>query len=69
MNIESNPDGSLLLTVEETAAVLTVSPRTIWKWIADGSLRAIRLSKRLTRIKRGDALALIEQRTSVVGGK
>jgi excisionase family DNA binding protein len=38
------------LTVYETADRLSVSPRTIWMWIAEGRLAALRLGPRTTRI-------------------
>jgi excisionase family DNA binding protein len=38
------------LTVHQVAERLSVSARTVWSWISDGRLRAIRLSARTTRI-------------------
>lgn len=50
-------------TVSQAAARLGVSRITIWRWVRDGYLPAMRLGPRTTRIKRDDierALALIE---------
>jgi predicted DNA-binding transcriptional regulator AlpA len=34
-----------LMTVKQVAAVLTVTPRTVWRWVAQGALpRPLRLS-------------------------
>ena len=45
--IETEPRA---LTVHEVAHRLSVSPRTIWNWIAQGRLKAIRFGPRTTRI-------------------
>ena len=39
-----------MYTVQEAADYLGVSTKTIYKWIAEGSLRAQRLGKRLIRV-------------------
>lgn len=41
---------SPLLTAREAAALLRVTPRTIYLWIRAGKLRAYRISDRVTRI-------------------
>ena len=38
-----------MVRVDQAAALLSVSPRTIWRMIADGQLRAVRY-RRCTRI-------------------
>jgi len=43
-----------LLTVGEVAKLLKVSPHTIYRWIADGRLRAVRYSQRVLRVRRSD---------------
>jgi len=51
-------------TVSQAAARLGVSRITIWRWIRDGHLPAMRLGPRTTRIKREDlerALARMEE--------
>lgn len=48
-----------LLTVDEAADVLGVSKRTVYRWVEDGRLNAMRLSRRVLRISArdiGDAL-------------
>ena len=36
-------NGGCLITVQQAAAMLAVSPRTVWRMIAEGQLRAVRL--------------------------
>ena len=43
-----------MYTVQEAADYLGVSTKTIYKWIAEGSLRAQRLGKRLIRVDEND---------------
>lgn len=43
-----------LLTVAEAAARLKVSRHTIYRWIAEGRLPAVRYSRRVVRVRRGD---------------
>jgi len=50
----------LLLTVNEAAKALTVSPRTMWKLTADKKIRCIRIN-RLVRYDPQDLTAYIEQ--------
>jgi excisionase family DNA binding protein len=38
------------MTVEEVAAVLRVTARAVYKWIASGEIVAIRIGKRYTRV-------------------
>ena len=47
-------------TVAEAARVLDVSRTTIWRWIAEGRLRAYRAGVRTIRIKREDLRALMQ---------
>lgn len=47
-----------LLTVEDTAQILNVSPKTIRRLIASGSIGAVRIG-RSVRIRCGDLVALI----------
>jgi excisionase family DNA binding protein len=37
----------LLMTLEETATSLNVSPHTVRKWVREGRLRPVRLCRRL----------------------
>ena len=39
-----------LLTPKEVASRLSVSPRTVYGWIAEGRLASVRLSERVTRV-------------------
>ncbi len=44
-----------LLTASEVACRLSVSPRTVWRWTAQGILPApVRPSRRATRWRAGD---------------
>ena len=47
-----------LLTVRETAAVLKVTPRTLFRWLAEGRLSAVRIGH-TTRIRSADLEAFI----------
>ena len=47
-------------TVPQAAAVLTMSPSTIWRWIEKGKLPAYRLGLRKIRVKKEDLDALIK---------
>jgi excisionase family DNA binding protein len=48
-----------LLTPKQVAARLAVSPRTVYLWIEQGRLPAVRLSERVTRVSE-EALAAFE---------
>ena len=50
-----------LLTVAEAAALLTVSRRTVFAWIAGGRLRAVRLGARTTRVPASEVARLIRE--------
>jgi len=43
-----------LLTVAEAATLLKVTPHTIYRWIANGRLPAVRYSRRVLRVRKGD---------------
>lgn len=47
---EDKPEPTLLMTVEEAAAQLRVSERTIWQLIANRELAVVRFGKRATRV-------------------
>lgn len=49
-----------LVTVQEAAALLRVSPSTVWRWIKAERLPAYHLSGRRVWLKRADLAALIE---------
>ncbi len=51
---------SCLLTVRETAALLKVTPRTLFRWLAEGQLSAVRIGH-TTRIRSEDLQAFIDQ--------
>lgn len=42
------------LTVAEAAALLKVTRHTVYRWIAEGRLPAVRYSRRVVRVRRGD---------------
>jgi excisionase family DNA binding protein len=48
-----------LVTVKEAAALLRVSPSTIWRWIESGRLEAYRVGPKRVFIDRSDVIALI----------
>jgi len=50
----------LAYSVEDAARLIGIGPATMWKWLADGRLPAIRINRR-TLIKREDLEALLEQ--------
>jgi excisionase family DNA binding protein len=52
-----------LLTVAEAARLLKVTPHTIYRWIGQGRLRALRYSRRVLRVRRSDL-----EGTRVAGG-
>jgi len=43
-----------LLTVKEAAAILKVTPHTIYRWVGEGRLPAVRHSRRVLRLRRSD---------------
>lgn len=46
-----------LLTVKEVASDLRVSPRTVWNYVADGRLPAVRLGDKTIRFRTEDVEA------------
>lgn len=57
---------SSLLTVRETAALLKVTPRTLFRWLAEGQLGAVRIGH-TTRIRSEDLQAFINQHVTTPG--
>jgi len=53
-------DSEKLLTVDEVAEILRVSPSTVYRRIQAGELPAVKLGHRQVRIKREDLDAYIE---------
>lgn len=51
-----------LLTIQQTATMLDVSPRTIWRWCAAGLLPYIKLPGGRRRFRRGHVLVLLRER-------
>jgi hypothetical protein len=65
----------VLLTPKEVAARLRVSPRTVYLWLEEGRLPAVRLSERVTRIPSeavdafvADAMVAAEARAAYAAG-
>lgn len=56
------------LTPRQVAEQLAVSQRTVYAWIEQGRLPAVRFSERTTRIPREAVEALIAEATSASGG-
>jgi len=48
------------LTVKEIAAEFKVNPQTVYNWIDDGALTAVRIGPRRVRVRRSDLDAYIE---------
>ncbi len=53
-----------LLTVRDLAERLRVTPTCVYRWLADGSLPALRLSKRCVRFRESDVLQLLDRLSS-----
>lgn len=49
-----------LLTVKAAAALLKVSPYTVYRWIGEGRLASVRFSPRVIRIRRSDLEEVVE---------
>lgn len=45
-----------LLSVEELAIVLKISPKTVWRWRYQGDVKAVKIGRRLVRFRWGDVL-------------
>lgn len=55
------PDSEVrLYTIAQVADLLSMSTRTVYRWIKAGKLPIVRLGRRV-RIRHGDVVALIEQ--------
>jgi excisionase family DNA binding protein len=52
-------NGEGLVTVRQAAEMLAVSPRTIWRMIADGQLRVVRL-RGCTRLVFGEVSRFVK---------
>ena len=63
--IKSEGDGEFL-RVNEAAAIYKTSPRTIWRMIADGQLKAYRF-RRCTRLLRSQVLGYLKGDRKVGG--
>ena len=48
-----------LLKVKEAALILNVDRRTIWKWIKEGRIKAIRLPSGSYRIPESEVIRII----------
>lgn len=48
-----------LLSIEEASRGLHVSPTTVWRLIRDGSLPAVRIGKKLLRVRRADLSSIV----------
>ena len=56
-----------LLTVAEVANYLGVSPHTIYRWIALGTLPAARYSRKVIRVRRSDLLSFAPANPGMIG--
>lgn len=56
----SDTKNTILLKVVDVARRLSVTERRVWQLISEGSLKAVRLSKRATRISEGELNRYLE---------
>lgn len=54
-----------LVKVQDAARLLQVSPRTVWRMIAEGQFKAVRV-RRCTRLLRAELTSLAER--NIIGG-
>lgn len=67
MNHETKPEsGDESLRVKEAAKILNISPRTVWRMIADGQLTASRI-RRCTRLLRSQVLGYLKGKGKIGG--
>jgi excisionase family DNA binding protein len=64
LNNNNNEDATRLLYVPEAAAILRLSPRTVWRMIAEGELKAVHYH-RTTFVYRRDVLEYIKRNERV----
>lgn len=57
----------ILLTADELAERLAVSPRTVIEWANAGLIPEVRLSERIRRFDYGEVINAIRQRSSARG--
>ena len=58
----------MLLRVEETAELLSVSRWTVYRWVEEGRLRGTKIGKGSLRIFRDSIVGLIEDNENVMPG-
>ena len=57
----SSPAGTQLLKIAEVARRLQCSVRTVWALIAAGDIRAVRLTRRATRVEEAELERFIDR--------
>jgi excisionase family DNA binding protein len=57
-------DGPRAYSIKEVAAMISVHPNTVKRWIGSGELPAVRLSHNLVRIRREDLEAFLAARSA-----
>lgn len=57
-----------LLSPEQAAEQLGVTPNTVRTWLRDGSLKGIKLGKKIWRIKESELLDFINRETKIESG-
>jgi excisionase family DNA binding protein len=62
------PSSGDLLTTDQVAAILQVTPRTVRRWGCDGVLPRLRAGGRVTRYRAADLAALIDRGPEAVRG-
>lgn len=57
-------ESGALLTTDQVASLLQVTPRTVRRWARDGVLPRVRIGGRITRYRAHDVASLIATTTS-----
>ena len=53
--------GNDLLTLAEAGEILSIKPRTVKQWIADGRIEAVRLTHKTVRVRRSAVDEMIQR--------
>lgn len=62
MSVERPRPSQILLTIPDAAACLSISPRALWRFIAEGRLTVVRLG-RSTRIRAAELERFIAEQS------
>jgi prophage regulatory protein len=65
----ADPQTEMLLTVEDLADLLSLSRRTVWRWLNDGRLPVpLRLSPRVVRWRASDVQQFLDRKGDRISG-